>query len=395
MVTMSNYDARSPYCDLLETNSTYCPSWPEIERWALGYSRSERTTDIDRPQGRRVKPLDLLGNPTPLGYRQQAIANHRYLFHERYQLLSCNGAPFTRYSRYQVYYLMDESSPECAEPNVAVQLRNMIKSTRVNLAESVGEWKDTADAVNGAAGALKQAYRDLRYILRQPRRRWPSELQRWWRIRGPEMGLHRPRVSDVPAAYVATQYGILPWITLANDSIDALNARGQDLSMRKLYRASKTNRQTTRTAGQKGGTLVRHIEVSNKSIAVVTYSKHIGTFTTGNLLEAIWAGVPVSFMVDWFLGVGQWLSAIDALDGVTSITGTTTIRTKVHNRDTRLVEWATGYKPRISRIGTYTKRSYYRKGLNISLPWHPQWNPSVSWGKLASSIALLLELKRQ
>jgi hypothetical protein len=106
-----------------------------------------------------------------------------------------------------------------------------------------------------------------------------------------------------------------------------------------------------------------------------------------------WELVPYSFVLDWFISVGDWLTGITALNGVT------VRRAMVSDLDTRgwsLTEGATqvvksGITYNMSaRNWGHLRRHYQRVRLELSpLSLHPPLMKSFNFPKLVTSLALL------
>lgn len=384
---MANRDVWAPFISFKSEHYPKCAGRPDTMNASNGHVLAERTTDVVRPQGRRPKPVNLLDNMTILGYRQTMLSHTRYVKHVKQDSISCANpvATLSRNQTYITYHPNDDTAATLVEPSTAIDVLRKIKSVRVSMAENLGEWKETARAVEGGTSALYNAFKDLGRLARSPKSRWPSELRRMWKGRAPsELSLH-----TVSSAYVTTQYGVLPYINLANASLEQMLKSEHGLTLVKRIKAARKAEVTTRVSGSAGGELRKTHECRVSTICYVSYYFDIGNFESGNILEAVWAGLPASFMVDWFLGIGQWLSAIDALDGVRSVKGVTSIRKKWINSDTRVQVFKAGFTPSLLTQGVTVGHSYRRDWVNTSMPPLPEWRPSVSWGKLMSSVALL------
>lgn len=353
-------------------------SWTEVTVEAVNDSSPVRPDH-------RSKPTNLLAALTPRGPFYREIYRFREEVNVRTGAFMHNGVSVTWYETTHTYNpYIGYDSTGLAAPDVSIPLRNAIKNERVSLAESIGEWRETARAVSGGAAALRNVAQFVASLRRTPYRYWPKRFRKLWNRRR-TLSLH-----DIPAAYVVTQFGVLPWIELAVASGQALALRdGRPLVRR--FKVSRTSSASKEVQGTYGGARRTRESITMTSVAYVIYKSNIGCFTAGNPLEAIWAGVPCSFMVDWFLGVGSWLSAIDALDGVSSYTGCTTRRDIRTVFDSRVNRFPTGS---LARKGSMTRKFYQRTPLSTVMPALPQWRPSVSWGKLMSSMAILHQLKR-
>jgi hypothetical protein len=257
------------------------------------------------------------------------------------------------------------------------------------MADTIGEWRETAEAVEGGAKALQKAYNFVKKLKNTPRKFWPKVLMGKWRRR------KTLKPDDINTIYLVTTFGVLPWMNLAQDAIDALNS-GNVKPPRRRFTVTKKAQRVYRTTGKSGGELVATSEIVKRAVLHVRYKPNLSNFTSGNIAEALWAGVPLSFMVDWFISVGDWLSAIDALDGVESIIGTVTTHSRGSFVDSRLQSSSpssggTGY---VMREGRGSVKVYNRQVVNtVGMPLTVEWKNSASYGKLISSLAILRNLR--
>lgn len=361
---------------------------------STGPSMSTLTTDSydassspSRPD-RRPKPECLRCSLTARGPFSQQTVTSRVEKHVRFDTITCSGNAVPRTTIRWRYGLASSQTPDADWPSTALQLRNMIKGRQVSMADSIGEYRDSCRAVAGGARALRDAAKFVARMRRQPLRAIP------WQFRNSVRNAVGPLDLDkVNGLHLATRFGILPWMQLAQDSLDALQRRGQEITLVHVFRATARSKGSSTIAGEYGGEASAKIEKTVNSVAYVTYFRDIGTFTAGNPLEALWAGLPASFMVDWFYNVGAYLSAIDALDGVRSVYGSSTMKSMLVGVDKRIVNLGFTEPHGVSVIpGRFTKKTYQRSALSLAMPSAPEWKPTPSWGKLASALSVLRAL---
>jgi hypothetical protein len=135
---------------------------------------------------------------------------------------------------------------------------------------------------------------------------------------------------------------------------------------------------------------------SKRAICYVDLDPETSPFTYGNPAELAWEVIPFSFVVDWAIPIGDTLSALDALRGVTGIQGTESAK---YTRVTK------GWIRRPNYQGVYltssTPGSVYYKGhqrsviTSIPLPPVPRWDPSSSWKTVANGLALLTAVNKR
>lgn len=198
------------------------------------------------------------------------------------------------------------------------------------------------------------------------------------------------RPKDVSGFYLGDQFGIAPLLDDLGNAIARLEERVARPLIRKIVvgDSDKTSVKSVDYA-YKGSYVHEKRGTYDKSVRAILYVELVPDyhdFTWGNPLEVAWELTPMSFMVDWFLPVGGWLSSLDALKDVRGVTGTATYKT--------IQTWwsATTSGPneyRMVRPQTRRDVAYWRDTVSqIPVPPFPRWQPSASWHKLALALAV-------
>lgn len=323
----------------------------------------------------RPKPTNLLANQTELPVQFDDM----YTLGLAYEEHNWEGWPGWSYRNYYTtVFPASYYQPEV--PHWETDMLMKIKGTAVNLAETLGEYRESVAAFQGATDVMKRAWTEAktRYQTgRGSRRRNPYAGKNW-----------RKKVAlDILGADLAVKFGVIPYINLALDSLDALEKAATDGVVKRFVVTKKAISEDEITYGY---FMYRWQCVSSyRAICYVRFNPNRGNFTAGNPLEAIWAGVGLSFMVDWFLDVGSFLSALDALHGVDGVSGTLT------KKETWRADCFNGNGWHgMPLVALHRHRSHERDFLaTVPMPRTPVWKPSVSWGKLQSSIEILLGMK--
>lgn len=352
-----------------------------------GYGSNKWTATIDETEHvvqHRPKPSNLLINQTalPAQHKTKAKVGFAYtMTGPTYGSRSCQYSPRIGGYSYQQRFVSDAvpfAHAAWTYPHTwwEMAMRAKIKGTAVNLAESIGEygvavahWQDGVETIKRAAREAFQTYRDIR------RGRW-RRRRRTLR----EHGL------DFIGADLAIKFGIIPNAELVYDSLQAIElAKVAGIYRRFIVTKSATSKGSYQTS------VTNHdweATRSQRAIAVMKYEPNSGAFTAGNPAESLWAIVPLSFMVDWFLDVGSYLASLDALSSVALVSGTITTRDRVVDRGT----FKPGY---IVEVEPLTSHHAFKRDLltTIPMPPHPEWRPSATWGKLLSTFEILTTIK--
>lgn len=212
-----------------------------------------------------------------------------------------------------------------------------LKSQTVNLAQMYAERKQTSNLVLGTLRTLRSAgtalhagaFRDLYQVLglgrpSYSRERFLREL--YW----------SDRRKCIEGTWLELQYGWKPLLQDIHGSMEAL-VRTQFAKPLKYKATAKFNVNDSRIIGQPGlpGPTITH-EASGFQVVkyvveyrttndVVSSAAQLGLL---NPAQLVWELLPYSFVVDWFLPVGQALSQLDSTAGLSFFQGTKTVFTK-------------------------------------------------------------------
>jgi len=195
-----------------------------------------------------------------------------------------------------------------------------LKDQRVNLGVALAEAQQTADFVGSSALKLGRA---AKHALDGDFKRALS-------------GLGVKRWRDYPKGWLGYNYAALPLLGDIYGSLDALNNR-RDLTEWVITVKGVSNHIQQKST-------VYHPQPNMFSGCYLNDTQRRGYFTrldyypgntflstlssagVTNPLEVIWEKVPFSFVVDWLVPVGDWLSTMDAALGFKFLSGSTTMR---------------------------------------------------------------------
>lgn len=200
-----------------------------------------------------------------------------------------------------------------------VAAKNKIKNKRVDLAVAFAERKATSRMVGDTAGRLADAVWELR------RGKFRNAARRLGIVHDPG----KPRGSNWTNHWLQLQYGWKPLLSDVYGSCDALSKRSKSdwrvtsKAARKEYQQfvvkttpggtsyPTTNFDAYRTqADWRRGVFVRIDAIPDNDLTM-----SLASLGVTNPLLVAWEVVPYSFVVDWFLPIGNWLESIDALLG--------------------------------------------------------------------------------
>lgn len=268
------------------------------------------------------------------------------------------------------------------------KIRSDLRTEATNLAQALAEYSQTA-----------KLFRDMAEVFAT---RGKSLVKRHPALR------RAKRKADVPTsaanANLAFQYGILPLYSDLTSSIDDIRRVLNDPGRPLVIEGVETRRARAFNKGfvLPNSTLFNrasHSEVHctlryrtqwraylNKNILVSSLVGH----GFGNPLALAWELVPYSFMVDWFVNVGDVLASLDNLllcDRLMVIDSES--RTRAHFVTTRPNRSISSGVSSLSSAFLYDRSDTRLAPREISRIVALQYEPSLSFRKLAIGLSLL------
>jgi hypothetical protein len=365
----------------------------------------------DRPTPRRTKPAGPWRPPTPYYRTIEEGDVYTYnlagRFSNGYAWQSDASCPLTLRSGVDnvsgYYYDPVPTIPSGVQEELIRKARAKIKGQDINLSTAFGERAATADMVAGTCKTLADAVRAVRRrdpdaalralgVRRRGKRKFPKEPSNMW---------------------LQMQYGWLPMLNDVHGACKALEDADED---RDRYRA-------TATATWKGKEIVKRSLRTSVSSSYVdldkVLTKHhkakirldyvlrnpalasLASLGVTNPASLAWELLPFSFVADWFVPIGSYLSDLDATFGWDFMGGSFTAVSEQRSRAhyLRVVPSGAEYGI-INRRGTYAivsghgrqmamSRSVYSAEPTASV-LHVSGDP-LSARRLTSAISLLAQ----
>jgi len=262
-----------------------------------------------------------------------------------------------------------------------------VQSRKANYGEAIGESLQTVNHLASTVSRLCKIFLGLR-------RRDPKLI-----AQGLGLGVKRKRGDFFSSHWLEYQYA---WLPLMGDVYDTINLLKDGFGKRpQLIRAVRQLESTSQVdvtvAGirAKGNVGVRDRCILYYKLRDADLAKW-GQVGLINPLEVAWAITPYSFVIDWFLPVGNFLQALSATVGTTFVDGCLS-RSTVGSRTLEAVAPTSRY-PFKKDKSTYqcvsTHKCFERRVvLSAPLPGIYFKNP-FSTNHVASALALLTQLKR-
>jgi hypothetical protein len=276
--------------------------------------------------------------------------------------------------------------------------RLALKDQDVNLGVAFAERSQTAKLVGDTCLTLVEALRALH--------------RRDFRAAGRALGIRpgKPKSESIPKRWLELQYGWKPLLSDVYGSVNALTNRPQSdwfvtakATVREKYHGENIFTGTSTSAGYGIGNYVAQKGVNVRIDAVPTNSLLIEAARLGitNPAEIGWELVPFSFVVDWFLPVGSFLSSLDALLGygqtycsISTFSSSRISHRLVSNNWTTKSGSHTIFHTYMRSGSSHRERvSLVREALTtVPLPLLPRWKNPLSAAHMANGLSLLAQV---
>lgn len=285
-----------------------------------------------------------------------------------------------------------------------------IKDQKINLGQVYGEREQTVRLLTTAVSRLGKAISALRrgdYL----------GAARALGLSNPRGGrnyarrFHNNQQQAVASGWLELQYGWLPLLSDVYGSMDFYNKKtiGPQTVIRVSARNRKESRKVVLSAGSETNTVTTYqtlYEVSYVCYFKISQQplKTLSELGIVNPLYLAWELLPFSFVADWFIPIGNFLSALDATLGVSYVGGCET----TFQRNLATIE-TTGngkrtYLPGYNHYNCFTG-SYSSSQSNVAcgrisnpdfpLPLLPTFKNPLSVTHFYNALALLVTTSRK
>jgi len=258
-----------------------------------------------------------------------------------------------------------------------------LKDQRLNIGVALGEAQATANLVGDTAITLARSYQSLR----------KGDVRGALDFLG--IKKHKGRLSpNSSKAWLQLQYGVKPFLSDVHGAVQHLAERAQES---RYWRQTVKGSDRVKDSGSvvDGYYYPKRISYHRESGVFVrldytpgnTFLSSMGQLGITNPLSVAWELVPGSFVLDWLLPVGDYLSVLDADLGWKFHSGSISTFSKCRSTESATLG---GYVTGGSFTGSHRRTVLYRKVLYDSpLPKSPSFKNPVSLGHMANGLALL------
>lgn len=296
------------------------------------------------------------------------------------------------------------------------RLRDAMGAGTANLAQDIGEVRETIEMVGKTISRIHNSFKALR------RGNFPGAIDALWSGRaakGPSRyGLTRAKKilsaeKDLAENWLELQYGWKPLLADVHDAIEKVSryfqqsgdfivaqASGSQKISSSTHLVSDTSYTVLPYAANRGNILVKLEERTKYGVRFkVSDAQKAFLSQTGftNPVNLTWELLPFSFVVDWFLPIGPWLESFGAFDGLEFVDG---YKTSFVRESTHFSVHYTTYIPSPLAIPHYASEDGVFKRDTIvlnrtkltawPLPTLPHFKSPWSAGHVLNGLALLI-----
>lgn len=292
--------------------------------------------------------------------------------------------------------------PAALQNRVVSDVRLKAKDQKFNAAQALAEQAQTAELVGGTIIAVAGAVRDLYHGKPGPA---IDKLLRRLHQRGLRREAERlakKAARKLPNAVLAVQYGVRP---LAQDCFGVVAALDKQFNgvpittvKSKVQETYHINEYWANTSSY-GNSHHATGQVFYGAMARLDMSPSFGAIKTAaelgftNPAQLAWELVPFSFVVDWFLPLGDYFSQLDGLVGCEVKGYSVSLLTKIR------VRW-TGWDPpganRQSAWISHYNRTTLSRGASLTVPFakFPSFKNPLGRDHVLNALSLLAKAAR-
>lgn len=337
----------------------------------LSWFESLSVSSVSSPRDSRGNLL-LRGNP--FTYMKQKAETQHFASN-----IGDNRGPYYLQNRVNYLSFGKTQADNWSDPNAVIDFYNAIGEKAMNMADLIRTRKE---AISMVTSNVMRLVRSLRHLKKG---RWKKAA---YALGVTPKG--EPKTKEVPSRWLELQYG---WLPLLGDvyALSTSMFRDPIISVRKtrIYPFSKAYTASwsegigsySMAATIEGKLRVTHyVGIRLKNTGIVT-ADNLGLL---NPFDVLWEATPWSFVVDWFLPVGDYLSSLTALKGIDLIDPSVTKRADWRVRGATLRKTKpTGQVP-FSMEGAYKVRT-----LGMPSRPLPRFKNPLSLGHFANAMSLL------
>jgi hypothetical protein len=287
---------------------------------------------------------------------------------------------------------VDPLPSNTADARARNKVLNEVKSSSVNLGQMYGERHQT---VLLAQKTVERVVRTVNYLRKGNWNAAANEVGM-----KPSRGKHKAHVKRhsrnpqqaTADGWLELQYGWRPLLQDVYGSLEYVTNKWARNLVQRVQKSAKDEDEPSRPPIWDGASTITTIQKRKTSVKYVLFysvpQEFLKTLSEGGITNpalVAWELLPWSFVVDWFLPVGQFISAWDATVGLTFDKGVKTTAYEVWDDTTSVGSVITAYSGR----HTYTKvNTTWRKYHSVQIQRTPIGGfPAVALPRFKSPVS--------
>lgn len=271
---------------------------------------------------------------------------------------------------------------------------NKLKTSKVDLGVAYAERKQTTRLVGDTASRIGQSFMALA----------SGRTRHAMNILGISSRRGQPRGSNVPQKWLEIQYGWKPLLSDVFGACDSLATRDKDdwritAKATRSTRVEKASEFGARTDkwGKRSVACEKSVFVRIDCTPANELMISLASLGVLNPLAIAWERTYLSFVVDWFLPIGNWLDSLDALVGY-SVRGSSSslwVKSEWTSSGIGVQSWYNSGAKRTEKVeNSWTggmKLKYLNRQVGVAgtIPPFPRPKDPRSLGHMANGLALL------
>lgn len=280
-----------------------------------------------------------------------------------------------------------------------------IKDQKINLAQVWAERQQTINLVGDTATKIAKSLQALKKgnFIKASEELGLTLSRRQARLRGSTHG--RPDSGWISQNWLALQYGWKPLLNDINGALETLvdaEANRQPMRVEANQRVTRSDTKLTKPSSHYENLIERKVEYTVKYVLYFSvdgnFLKSSSQLGLTNPALIAWELLPWSFVVDWFIPIGNYISSWDATLGVSFVDGCKTTFQKCQSSIKTSMYENVGTYSNYTNVGPIWddwERVDCRRDKLLAFPSSrpPSFKNPLSFDHIANAMALLHQLK--
>mgnify|MGYP001044433834 CR=1 FL=1 len=304
---------------------------------------------------RRVRPRNLLANPTPLLAEMTEITRSvsMYIHPEE------GKVTYGPNERQAGIFAIPKAALESSKEEARVRLLEKIKGEDWNLSTFMGELPQTIQYFGKTLKSVVECYLAVKRGRLSDVKRIAKRIARE-AGRDPRWYLYQ-KSGDIANKWLEWRYAISPLMYDLDDMLKYLYAKRNSTYIRRAAGGAKgVHGEIIKSSSSH---FLHQGEWQDRCVAYYSVNPNADAFKRLGLINCaatLWELTPLSFVIDWFIPIGRYVGTLDAMMGVSVLSST-------HSRHVRLENSRIYWGKNQSHTPSVWKRDTYSRSVGVDL----------------------------